>query len=385
MNHNNSSGNDVENLIRQRQFGDRFRVAREAAGLSTAEVADELRLAEDIIKALENSQLDSLPAPTFTQGYIRSYAKMLKLSVDEILKAYDQLIPEKASPLTMRAALSAQKDSNHIAIKLISFGFLIAALVLLVFWFQQTDFTFINGENDNANVTATEIGQKQLELTEISDGPESRPTLQTSEQESESVIESENTHLATSVIQEEVVNSVIESAAPATEPFSTEEGSSMSAAELQSRFEDATISDAKLGQEAAKKKVLITQPIIGNDVLVMATDTESWAEVEDANGARLYFDLMTSGEDYKLRGQAPFKLFLGNAPSVTIGVNNQILNISNNIRRNNIAHIQISADGAISPIRRRITESASSNADNSSQNPEAAETTNNLQSAPEDE
>ena len=109
---NNIQGNDVDNLIRQREFGDRFRVAREAAGMTTAEVADELRLAEDIIKALENSQLDSLPAPTFTQGYIRSYAKMLKLPVDEILKAYDRLIPEKDAPLTVRTSVSAQNTSK---------------------------------------------------------------------------------------------------------------------------------------------------------------------------------------------------------------------------------------------------------------------------------
>ncbi|MFW2373479.1 MAG: RodZ domain-containing protein [Gammaproteobacteria bacterium] len=385
-NHNNP-GNDVDNLIRQREFGDRFRVAREAAALTTADVADELRLAEDIIKALENSQLDFLPAPTFTQGYIRSYAKMLKLPVDEILKAYDRLIPEKDAPLTVRSALSAQKDSNDKGIKLITFGLFFAALILLVLWFLQTDFSFINGDN----VTEIDTESEQAIASELSAENEFLSPQQTSDSAvvwiTESEITDQQAGSAEVIAESDVIEAVSEPVVSAVEPSVIEQSSGAESAPRPAVVEAAKISDAKPDQTITKKKPLVTQPVVGNDVLVLATDDESWAEVEDANGARLYFDLMKKDREYKLRGQAPFMLFLGNAPAVTLGVNNQLLNISAYVRRNNIAHIQISENGAISAIRGRVSMNQPGSSDNesSSQTPEAAETTENLQPALENE
>lgn len=394
-NKNNNPGNEIDNLIRQREFGDRFRAAREAAGLSTAEVAEELRLAEDIIKALENSQLDSLPAPTFTQGYIRSYAKILKLPVEEIIKAYDRLIPDKEAPLTVRTSVSAQKDSSDIAIKLITFGLLIAALVLLVFWFQQTDFKFLNSDNIKDYVTeiGTEGSQTQTEMTEVPAETDLRPyqaAIETVvEQESVPDLTSEITEEDISdnqaPIKEEIINSVITPAVSTVEESSLKEDSNMDIVIDQQITEKNITSNQKMIQDAAKKNVQISQPVIGDDVLVMATDDESWAEVEDANGARLYFDLMKKDNEYKLRGQAPFKLFLGNAPTVTIGVNNKLLNVSDYIRRNNIAHIQITDNGEISPMRGRIAVPESFVDKNINQYPEAENTANNLEPSIEDE
>jgi len=395
-NDNNTPGSDVDNLIRQREFGDRFRVAREAADMSTAEVAEELRLAEDIIKALENSQLDSLPAPTFTQGYIRSYAKMLKLPVDEILKAYDRLIPEKEAPLTGRKVLSAQKDSNDMGIKMITFGLLLAALILLAFWFQQTDFSFINGDNGDEPVSEIDTGQEQVETTGFSENTELELLQAASESTYEAVIESDSINqdmvFVEETVEAEVVEIVHEPAETVDEPsqtteaqYSIEQNTDSNSAEQTSASEQTKIRDARQKQLAARQKPVITQPVVGNDVLVLITDDESWAEVEDANGARLYFDLMKKDGEYQFQGQAPFMLFLGNAPAVTLGVNNHLLNISAYVRRNNIAHVQISKDGAISLIRSHATVAASSAEENPSQNPETTETTDNLQPALEDE
>jgi len=389
-NENNTTGSDVDNLIRQREFGDRFRVAREAAGMSTAEVADELRLAEDIIKSLENSQLDSLPAPTFTQGYIRSYAKILKLPVDDILKAYDRLIPDKDAPLTVSTALAAQKDSSDFAVKLITFGLLIVAIVLFVFWFQQTDFDFINGENDQSHVTEIEVEQEQAEVIEISDEPELEDIQQIPDSAFEPAVE-EDTSLEilyeNEAAEDEIIKSEAVPSVPVVEESSPEQDQDSKTNTVKDEQTDleTTPDNTEQVQKPVKKNVLITEPIIGSDVLVMATASESWAEVEDANGARLFFDLMIKDKEYKMQGQAPFKLFLGNAPSVTIGVNNRLLNFSDYIRRNNIAHIQISEGGSISPISRRIMLPAMSNDETSNQNPEARETANNLEPALEDE
>ncbi|VAW60479.1 hypothetical protein MNBD_GAMMA08-2123, partial [hydrothermal vent metagenome] len=86
-------GNEVKDLLQKKDFGASFRPAREKLGLSQVEVAEHLLISIDVIKALENSQADALPALTFTQGYIRSYARMLNVPADEIINDYVQMAP----------------------------------------------------------------------------------------------------------------------------------------------------------------------------------------------------------------------------------------------------------------------------------------------------
>lgn len=63
-----------------------LRSAREAMALSTSEVANNLRLDENIIKALESGDISKLTGLTYVAGYIRSYAKLLKLPADKIME-----------------------------------------------------------------------------------------------------------------------------------------------------------------------------------------------------------------------------------------------------------------------------------------------------------
>lgn len=61
--------------------------AREAAGLSVQDVAVQLRLAPRQVTAIERDDFASLPGRTFVRGFVRNYARLLKLDVDAILAA----------------------------------------------------------------------------------------------------------------------------------------------------------------------------------------------------------------------------------------------------------------------------------------------------------
>ena len=61
--------------------------AREAAGLSVQDVALQLRLAPRQVTAIERDDFASLPGRTFVRGFVRNYARLLKLDVDAILAA----------------------------------------------------------------------------------------------------------------------------------------------------------------------------------------------------------------------------------------------------------------------------------------------------------
>jgi hypothetical protein len=79
----------------------------------------------------------------------------------------------------------------------------------------------------------------------------------------------------------------------------------------------------------------------GDDILVVEVEEDSWAEIEDANDNRFFFKLMKQGESQTLQGKAPFRLFLGNAPSVKLKINNMAVDISRHIKSNNIAYISV--------------------------------------------
>jgi len=67
--------------------GQRLRQAREALNLSQRDVARQLRLNVNLIQALEDNNEAALPGKTYLLGYLRSYARLLNLSADEIIEA----------------------------------------------------------------------------------------------------------------------------------------------------------------------------------------------------------------------------------------------------------------------------------------------------------
>ena len=64
-----------------------LRSAREAAGLSEDAVAQQLKLAPRQVRAIEEDDYARLPGRTFVRGFVRNYARLLKLDVDAVLEA----------------------------------------------------------------------------------------------------------------------------------------------------------------------------------------------------------------------------------------------------------------------------------------------------------
>lgn len=65
--------------------GAQLRAAREAAGLSVDQVAQQLKLAPRQVKALEDDNFNELPGRTFTRGFVRNYARLLALDADALI------------------------------------------------------------------------------------------------------------------------------------------------------------------------------------------------------------------------------------------------------------------------------------------------------------
>lgn len=70
-----------------------LREAREAAGLTTADVAQSLKFSPRQIEKLEADDYDALPGITIVRGFIRNYARLLGLDSAALLKQLDARTP----------------------------------------------------------------------------------------------------------------------------------------------------------------------------------------------------------------------------------------------------------------------------------------------------
>ncbi len=70
--------------------GEQLRRAREAQKLGVQEVVDLTKIRGDHLRALEAGDYSVFSAPVYIRGFVRAYARLLKLDVDQILEQLGQ-------------------------------------------------------------------------------------------------------------------------------------------------------------------------------------------------------------------------------------------------------------------------------------------------------
>ena len=78
--------------------GAALRQARLAQNLGVPDVARQLKLSINQVEALEAGDFQRLPGQVFVRGFVRNYARLLKLDADELLKAVAASLPREEPP-----------------------------------------------------------------------------------------------------------------------------------------------------------------------------------------------------------------------------------------------------------------------------------------------
>ncbi len=93
--HNTPSSDSNEELIPTLSLtlGQKLKAAREEKGLSAGDVAGHLKLSVRQVEALENNAFERLPNAVFIRGFMRSYAKFLKMDEKNIIQELDKILP----------------------------------------------------------------------------------------------------------------------------------------------------------------------------------------------------------------------------------------------------------------------------------------------------
>lgn len=70
-------------------FGEELRREREIRGISLKEISDATKISKRFLEAIERNDHKTLPAPVFTRGFVREYAKYLGLNAEEMVNRYN--------------------------------------------------------------------------------------------------------------------------------------------------------------------------------------------------------------------------------------------------------------------------------------------------------
>lgn len=97
------------------ELGHILREAREARGLTLAEVQDEIRINTRFLEALENGDYAELPTPVHVRGFLRNYARFLGLDPQPLLSRYNLNQARAAQPTEHVRPVTRSRDTETAA------------------------------------------------------------------------------------------------------------------------------------------------------------------------------------------------------------------------------------------------------------------------------
>ena len=136
--------------------GVHLRQAREARRMTQQDVALQLRLSPQVIEAIEHDDYKKLPGQIFVRGYLRAYARLVFLSEDDIIQAFNNLdvAQHKLQPLAPAYASAYTYDETAVNSSTSSKGMLRWFIYLVVLLFIIMLAQWWLSENPTVNLFA---------------------------------------------------------------------------------------------------------------------------------------------------------------------------------------------------------------------------------------
>jgi cytoskeletal protein RodZ len=106
------------------RVGEYLRLERELRAISLEEISQTTRIPLKVLRDLESDRLDQLPGDVFVRGFLRSYARALRLDDAELVARFDAHRAPSSAPAAITALVANEKGRR--------FGLAIAVVVLLI-------------------------------------------------------------------------------------------------------------------------------------------------------------------------------------------------------------------------------------------------------------
>ena len=310
--------------------GEILRAAREKAGYSLSDISAQTKINERQLEAIESGDVGRLPPETFAKAFIKSYCKALKMDPAPVIMSFGfseasaqvkaarsgQAESGRSEPLEPKMPNSSKRLSTlnfdrKTGKKSLSYGIVLAAVVVMAVFYIPV---FMSSQT-------TEVGD--AEVIEPNEAPVATAPG------SESAVSADGSlplglEAPAAAGDTAVFPALQQPAAPVGEsaPPATAAPNATGAA---SRTAAAPVADAAAPAAA---------PLAPNveSVLRFNFQEQSWVTVRDANDKVLISQLNDGGSNLEVKGQAPFKLIVGNAKAVSVSSNGKSVDLTSSIR-----------------------------------------------------
>ncbi|MDX9842384.1 MAG: helix-turn-helix domain-containing protein [Aquabacterium sp.] len=317
-----------------RHAGELLRRAREAQGLTLDHLASQIKVSPLKLEALEQGRYDSLGDSNFTRALALTVCRTLRIDATEILAdlpaaqlhSLNQGKSAINAPFRDHGSVPTLFDRGHrlnlralLAPKWLVPLVLLAAAAIIYALPERLEWPAWLGEL-NAEV--------ETQLASSEDDPALPPSSMQVAPDPAVPVALPEVASAVGVADPRslALDSVVAAASTVASAAANEGGAAV-----------ATQPAAVLTSPAPS--ALPTPSLVAAPVKMVLTD-QSWIEVVDATGAKLFSRIARAGETLELQGQAPFRLRIGNASAVQVSFKGQPVPLTD-ITRNNTARVEL--------------------------------------------
>ena len=299
--------------------------ARAQLGLSLADLSAETRIPKRHLAALENHQVDRLPAQLFVIGYLRTCAERLGLNLDKLLTEYGvaETVVRDATASASTADTVLAGDTAHSVLsagpgmavrptiwRLTAIAMLPLLFIIVFAWAYSMQNNTATQQADSKTISEVEVlpaplGQlASVALSQPVADTEDKTAFEDTVKEQGDVEALKNTiRVVDTVDTDDSVSMIVEA------PQTVESNAYVTNAATNSNLASGPGAAAMVAQHQSQ------------DRLVIKVSEDSWVHITDAAGSRLFRDLARAGKKIDVSGKLPFNLHLGNAPGLALELN----------------------------------------------------------------
>jgi cytoskeleton protein RodZ len=255
--------------------GAQLKLLREQKNLSAQYIADKLNLNIKTISQLEADEYEKLPPTTFVRGYICSYAKLLDVDAAPLVESYKQSCNKPIPPLLPQFKEKPQANTGDPWFKVLTGVIIVALMLLMALWRPDNllNKSSTPAPEANANNSNGQQGQS-LALPPQAVSSTTPPPAVTP--------------------------------APAPTTTATAPATTPPPEETNEANDTPTAAAAKQSEAAAKDP----------KIMLLHFKEDTWAEIIDARGKKVYSNVGKGGSDATVNGNPPFKVKVGTIGSM---------------------------------------------------------------------
>jgi cytoskeleton protein RodZ len=290
--------------------GQILKQARERANFSSQDIADKMKLRKSLIEDIEQDNYDINISLTFIRGYLKLYAKHVKVAEIDVLNAFENLNPQKKEPAKLQSfSRSVTHQANDDKLMLVTYLIVAAVIALVVIWWVQ----------QSPTVTSTEINVNNYTESTTSD----------------------------TVVQEILTpeGTLVANAAPLSTSLDTTDdpGASQSDGRATAIIEEQSIDNQSIGNQSVDAQIMddtavmdkrtdVAESAVSESILpvelIFEFSGDCWMNLSDATGENIAYGVKVKGRIMPVTGIPPFIVTLGAPEVVEISYAGESLNMS---------------------------------------------------------